>query len=396
MSAGEHRHRRDGRVRLGHGQGQLTAAAAPPAEEAGGASRHYWLRPSIEVVPAGGDLYLLRPGEGEDLAVRSPDEADHALLDVLGRGPATEPQLRELLAGGGLEVDLVAVRGKLGALLDADAVVSFSGELGRLDPQDSERFARQLPYFAEHGDPAVAQRRLREARVVVLGCGGLGTWVVAALASMGVGALMLIDDDRVELSNLNRQILFGTDDLGGAKAVLAADWVGRFDPAISVRAVERRISGPEDLAPLLSGADVLVHAADSPPYELERWVNAACIAEGVAWVTAGQSPPILRLGPTYIPGTTACFTCHERHLAREHELWPEVVRARSARPVVATTLGPASGLLGSLIGLQVLDLLTSPDLPATAGHALLIDMATLAMRRGEVPRDPGCPACGAA
>ena len=175
---------------------------------------------------------------------------------------------------------------------------------------------------------------------------------------------------------------------------LAARWLRHFDPEIDAAAVALRITGPEQLRPLLEGADVLVHAADSPPYELERWVNAACLDAVVPWITSAQNPPILKVGPLYVPGRTACFACHERQLARDHELWPLVVRTRCERPVVATTLGPASGALGALIGLQLLDLLTDDELPATAGRAQLIDMRALTSRFVAVSRDPECPACG--
>ena len=345
------------------------------------------------MIDAGADLYLLRPGDA-DLAVRAPDAVDRLLLRVLAERPHPIGELVAAAAAAGLHVDEETVRGKLDALIGTGAVIAHQGPRVALGAPDRERFARQLPYLAERGDPGVAQRRLRGKRVVVLGCGGLGTWSLAALASLGVGSFVLVDDDVVELSNLNRQVLFGAADVGRGKAELAARWVSAFDPEIDVRAVPARVSGPDTLEPLLAGADVLVHAADSPPYELERWVNAACLRAGVPWIASAQSPPILKVGPLYVPGGTACFTCHERQLSRDHELWPAVVRSRCERPVVATTLGPASGLLGTLIGLQVLDLLTASDQPATAGRALLFDMRDLTSRFVAVERDPDCPACG--
>ena len=105
---------------------------------------------------------------------------------------------------------------------------------GELPRELRERFDRQLPYFAEAGEPAAAQRRLAGSTVVVLGCGGLGTWALGALASAGVGRFVLVDDDTVELSNLNRQILYGVDDLGAAKVERAAAWLARFDPGAEV------------------------------------------------------------------------------------------------------------------------------------------------------------------
>jgi len=348
----------------------------------------------VEVIGADDDLYLLRPGDA-DLAIRGPDAVDRLLVARLAERAYTAVELQRASADAGISVTADALLGKLNALVDAGAAIVHDAPPEELCAVEAERFSRQLPYLAERGDPADAQRRLREARVVILGCGGLGTWSLAALASVGVGSFVLIDDDTVELSNLNRQILFGASDVGEGKAELAARWVRGFDPQIDVRTVRMRITGPEQLEPLLAGADALVHAADTPPYELERWVNAACIAASVPWITSAQSPPILKVGPLFIPGRTACFVCHERQLARDHALWPAVVRSRSERPLVATTLGPASGVLGTMIGLQLLDLLSADEPPVTAGVAHMIDMRDLTSRTARVRRDPGCPACSA-
>ena len=194
MSADAHRDHRDRRVRVGRHQGQLTADAPPPAGTAGGA-RRYQLRPSIEVVPAGDDLLLLRAGETADLAIREPDEADRHLLATLARRASSFDVLASELERAGVPLPAGVLRGKLEALLAADAVVVHDGPPGTLNSVDAQRFDRQLPYLAERGDPEALQARLRAATVVVLGCGGLGTWSIAALASLGVGSIVLVDDD---------------------------------------------------------------------------------------------------------------------------------------------------------------------------------------------------------
>jgi bacteriocin biosynthesis cyclodehydratase domain-containing protein len=330
---------------------------------------------------------MVRPGD-PDLVVRSPDALDRLLLRALARGAASPA---ELAADAG--APRAAIEDKLAALLRAGVAIEESADAAGLAGEDRERFARQLPYLAETGDAIAAQRRLRESKVVVLGCGGLGTWALAALASAGIGRVVLVDHDTVELSNLNRQVLYTAGDLGARKVERAAAWVRRFDPAIDVEAVARRVEGTDDLAPLLEGAGALVHAADSPPYELERWVNAACIAARVPFVTAGQMPPLLRVGPAYIPGRTACFACHERALRRASPLYDQVVAMRRRGHGEATTLGPASGVVGTLLALELMHLLSGARTPSTAGRALLVDMRTLDARWEPVERDPGCPAC---
>jgi molybdopterin/thiamine biosynthesis adenylyltransferase len=341
----------------------------------------YRLRPSVELFfSAAGDVYLLRPGAGADHVVRAPAADDRALLRRLAREPVAA-------------ADGSATARRLAPLVAAGVVVPEPVSPA-LAPEEAQRFDRQLPYLAELGDPREIQRRLRAARVVVLGCGGLGTWALGALASVGIGGFVLVDDDAVELSNLNRQILFRARDVGRSKVDLAADWLREFDPSIEAVTISRRATGPDDVAAAVAGCDALLLTADWPPYELARWVNEACVADGVAFLTAGQQPPLLKVGPTYIPGRGACFACHERELRRDFPLYEELAEQRRREPPAATTLGPASGVIGALLALEVLHLIAGPGPPATHDRALLVDMRTLETRWEGIERDPGCPTCG--
>jgi bacteriocin biosynthesis cyclodehydratase domain-containing protein len=330
---------------------------------------------------AAGEIYLLRPGGAPTAVVRRPEPADRELLERLAAeavpAPAGSDAARRLAP---LEAAGLLVREPAGP---------------PLDPEEAERFARQLPYFAEAGDPAATQRRLRAAHVAVLGCGGLGTWTLAALAGLGIGRFTLVDHDTVELANLNRQILYGVADVGAPKVDCAARWVRALDPRIELRAIGRRIEGEADAAAAIDGADAVVLAADWPPYELGRWVNRACVAARVPFVLAGQQPPVLKVGPTYVPGRGPCFACHERRLAAEFPMYPELAEYRRRHPTAATTLGPASGVVGTLVALELLHLLTGEAPVATEGRALLIDMRTLEQRWEAIERDADCPVCGA-
>jgi hypothetical protein len=382
-SDGHRHHDRDDRPRVRLHEGLLTeATAGPPA----GPATRFRLRPSVEVFPASdGCLYFIRPGPGPDLVVAKPEHADRALVERLAEGTATFAELKETLAVAGAVLSDAELVRKLDSLAAADLLLAHSDRAPPLDPSDGERFARQLPYFAEHGDPAAAQRELMCARVVILGCGGLGTWALGALASAGVRRFVLVDDDLVELSNLNRQILYGVGDLGRPKVERAAEWLRRFEPRAELRLVKRRMRSAADLRPVLDGADVLVHAADWPPYEILRWADEACRSAGVPYITAGQVPPVLKIGPTYVPGRSACFACQELATREDYPLFEELAAYRRDHESAATTLGPASGVVGAL--------LSGPGPPATEGRALLVDMRTLETRWEAVERRADCPAC---
>ena len=332
-----------------------------------------------------GALYLVRAGD-DDLVVRDAQASDRRLLDLLAGG---EPTVAELARELGLAEDDVAA--KLDALADAGVIVPAAAS-PPLDPADARRYSRQLPYLAELGDERDLQRRLAAARVVVIGCGGLGTWALAGLAAAGVRRLCVVDDDRVELSNLNRQILYAPADIGALKAEATAAWLRAFDDRIEVEPLALRVDGPDRVGRIVAGADALVLAADAPPYALARWINAACVEHRVPFITGGQLPPLLRIGPLYVPGRTACFACHERELRRTSADYDGYVRHLQSAPQRGATLGPASAIVGGAMAMELVHLLAGAE-PASPGAALLLDLRTMRIRGEPVARDSACAAC---
>jgi molybdopterin-synthase adenylyltransferase len=372
-----------GRVRLL--EGHLSSNGGPRAQASG---PRYLLRPSVEpFVARDGALCFIRPG-GTDLVVRHPTPADIEVVHRLRGGATTAEALSDTIP-----LDVAAVQQKLDDLVTAGLVLVRPAPAGPpLHGEDVERFARQLPYLAELGDETTLQRRLRDSSVVILGCGGIGTWVVAGLACIGVGTIVLVDDDVVALSNLNRQILFTRRDVGAAKVSTAARWLEAFDSAIAVKAVARRVASEDDVPPLIAGADAVVLAADEPPYMIGRWVNTACLDAGIPFMVAGQVPPIVKVGPTYACHDGACFACHETALAEESSAYQDYVDSRRGESATAATVGPASAVAGGLIGMEMMHLLTGQR-PATSEFAFIMDMRTLAVRHAPVRRDPKCRRC---
>jgi bacteriocin biosynthesis cyclodehydratase domain-containing protein len=344
------------------------------------------LRPSVEpVVGVDQSLYLFRAGD-DDLRVRDAAPVDRELLERLAGGAATPAEL-----AAALRLPEPVVAEKLAALSAAGVLLPAAAS-PPLDPADADRYARQLPWLAEFGDERDLQRRLGRARVTVVGCGGLGTWALAGLLAAGVRQLRLADDDVVAPSNLNRQVLYGPADVGGLKVRAAAAWLRAFDPRAEVEALALRVASPADAARLVDGADAVLLAADEPPYVLARWFNAACLAARVPFIAGGQLPPLLKVGPLYVPGRSACFTCHERLLRRTSEGYDAYVARAPASAARGATLGPASGIVGTLLASELVQLLIGAE-PASAGAALLLDLRSLRTRREPVPRDSGCPDC---
>jgi bacteriocin biosynthesis cyclodehydratase domain-containing protein len=267
----------------------------------------------------------------------------------------------------------------------------------RLREDERIRYDRQLRYFgdviAPKGSRARCQERLRDARVVVLGLGGLGSWAVYGLACAGVGEIDGVDGDDVELSNLNRQILYGEQDIGTAKAGAAASRLAAFNSASRFRGIARMLRSADDVEEVIAGADFVIDAVDWPPHEIERWINTACFRLRIPYLTMSQFPPLVRIGPTYIPGVTGCWTCQEQDIRDRFPLFDAVAAQRASRPSPAATFGPACGLVGSQAALEVVHHLSGVCDPVTAGRAFVFDLRSFAVSSHEAPRLPGCPTC---
>jgi bacteriocin biosynthesis cyclodehydratase domain-containing protein len=336
-----------------------------------------------------GDLYLLRPSADSDVRIEQPEEKDRRLLAALD-GQHSLEELREEF-GEEAVGDLISQLSELEIVEDAaDDELLAAGELARFD--------RQLRYFSDIGGagttPSECQRRLREARIAVLGVGGLGAWAAWSLACCGVGEMWLVDGDRVEISNLNRQILYTEADLGLLKAEVAAARLRAFNPAMTVTAEARRLGSQAEIAEFIAGSDVVVDAADWPAHDIERWCNAACFEAGIPYITMSHFPPIARVGPLYVPGQTGCYVCQEAGYRREYPLFDVAVEQRRAQPSPAATLGPACGLIGGQVGMEILHLLTGLAEPSTLGVAQIYDLRTMEVKREDVVPEPGCPVCG--
>ena len=241
------------------------------------------------------------------------------------------------------------------------------------DPE-IERYSRQL-VLPEWG--AAAQLAVSEASVLVVGAGALGSPVAAYLAGAGVGRIGIVDDDAVELSNLHRQHLHFTPDLGAPKAESAAAKLRFLNPDVVIEPYQMRVDA--DNAPgLVEGQDVVVDCSDS--FATRYAVNAACCAGRVRLVEAG----VLGMAGMVMsikPGRTACYRC----------AFPSAP-ADAPRCADAGVLGPAAGVVGSLQALEALKLLTGVA-PAIADGFLQVDLATAEFLRVHVSRRADCPDC---
>lgn len=346
------------------------------------------LKNTIEARADAERVWLLGGAREPDLVVEGEIDLLRALLPRLD-GRCTRGEIVAELAA---DHDPATVELALAELTAAGAIHDAAA-LDGLPVAVRERAERQLVLLARDagGDAARAQARLLEARVALLGLGGFGSWAALGLAGAGVGTLIGVDHDRVERSNLNRQVLFGDADLGAAKAAAAARAVRRHNPAVTFVAVPRRIDGPGPVAELVAGCDLVIDSIDEPAHLANRWVSEGCFAAGVPFLTLSQQPPLIRVGPLYVPGRTGCVACLEAALRVRHPHHDTLVRADRLVRQRATS-GPATAAAAALGVHEALRFLVGGD-TATVGHAKRIDLVTLEVVDEPLRADPGCAVC---
>lgn len=245
------------------------------------------------------------------------------------------------------------------------------------EPTD-ERFERQL---LVQGLGNEGQQRLRQARVTVVGAGGLGCPALIYLARAGVGQLTVIDGDRITLSNLPRQILYTPDDVGKPKAATAAGYLQRANPDLRARAMDVFLD-PGNADELLAETDIAIDAADGVAVRFH--IAEACARRGLPYVHAGVAGCRGQLLAVR-PGHTACLRC----------LFPETPPEDVPRSATHGVLGPAAGVLGTLEACVAIQHLLGWDDPLE-NTLFTMDTRSMLMRRVPLTRRPDCTLCGSA
>jgi molybdopterin/thiamine biosynthesis adenylyltransferase len=242
-----------------------------------------------------------------------------------------------------------------------------------LSPRELERYHRQLIL---PGWGAAAQDRLRRAVVFIAGAGGLGSPVAQYLAAAGVGILRICDAGRVELSNLNRQLLHADRDLNHPKMRSAARTVRRINPHVRVVPLQTVIEA-DSVEALVGDAQLIVDCLDNFP--TRQVLNAHAVRRALPMIHAGVTGYCGQI--TFLhPPATACLAC----------IVPE-----SPPTSVFPILGATAGLLGCLQALEALKYLSGGG-PLLTGRLLFCDGSAMQFQEVAVERDPRCPVCGKA
>lgn len=249
----------------------------------------------------------------------------------------------------------------------------------QLKDEQLERYARHI-ILREVG--GAGQAKLLGARVLVVGAGGLGSPVILYLAAAGVGTIGVVDFDTVSLSNLQRQIAHGTDDVGRLKTESVSDAVRHINPETRIVPHALRI-GPDNAAELIGAYDIVADGSDN--FATRFLVADACYL---------AKKPLVSAAVTQFDGQLATFKAYAGDLPCYRCLFPAPPPPEEAPNCSeAGILGAAAGVMGTLQALEVMkEIIGLGD--GLAGQLLIYDALSASFRKVKVPRDPECALCG--
>lgn len=247
-----------------------------------------------------------------------------------------------------------------------------------MNRNDQERYIRQI-IFQQIG--AAGQEKLLASRVVIIGCGANGTVMANTLARAGVGHLVIVDRDFIELNNLQRQVLFDEEDVrrGTPKAAAAADRLRKINPSIRIDGIVADVNA-ENVEELTDGAALVMDGTDN--FETRFLINDACVKHGVPWIYAGAVSSY-GMTMTIVPGETACLRCVYRQAPA-----PGVLATCDTAGVIA----PVVNVVASIASAEALKLLVGSG---TRNAGLIhVDLWENAFEAFAISRRGDCPACG--
>jgi molybdopterin/thiamine biosynthesis adenylyltransferase len=298
------------------------------------------------------------------------------------------------------EIDAASIRSGLEVLIAAGFVEDAAAPMpASLTQEEVERYSRGANYFAwidtqPRSSRYEIQERLKQARVTVVGLGGAGSAMVMSLAATGVGALHCVDFDRVEESNLNRQVLYTEVDIGRPIVERAVAHLRRLNRHITITGQELQIRSSHDLIPLMESCDMFILCADKPPGQIQSWTNEAALCTRTPWLISVYAGPMIVVG-IFVPFQTACYACFTHHNEQQRSMRDgdtpvTLMDVQALNAVIA----PSAGLTGHFGALEAIYFVAGLQ-PQTVGRLFHQNLMIYDHFYYITPPFwPECPACG--
>ena len=352
---------------------------------------------SCYATPDGG-FELVSIARGKRLQFRIPAAKIEPVIAAMSAGVREDNAASRLAHDSGLSP--AQVEKLLSNLERAGALVKREPENDLSSLDGTSLYDRQIRFLSFFETPEISgielNRRLQERKVVITGVGGLGGWIALLCARVGIRHIIGIDPDRVELSNLHRQILYTRSDIGELKVEACKKTLTSVDDDVHFSGLAIRISEPEDILEHLKGADLVINPFPYLPSfaDVARAVSLAALEAGVPCL---NMPVPQCLGPLTIPGVTACFACAWEKLQDSCRLDYATQASTPAwgKQGFLAALAPRQAVYGGLAAWEALRFLSGMERPATLDGAAWLDIGTF-QKHGFVltPRKADCRVCG--
>ncbi|WP_088044281.1 ThiF family adenylyltransferase [Bacillus sp. EAC] len=346
---------------------------------------------------------ILRVGETLDIAVEMEDEdgSIRFLISLMDGTRTLENIYKEILIQYphiqfNEIIDAINEFNNIGMLYDYE-----QEESTKLTERELERYKVNLNYFSLFSNldlsPRMIQEKLNDAKVTIIGVGAFGCSLLLYLSALGVKQIQIIDDDTIELSNLNRQLIFNESDIGRYKVDVAKEYIAKFHSSTRIEAISKRILSKSDVEAYVTGSDCVLLAADYPKFILQGWVNSVCVQHNIPAIYGGVN---LDKGFVYsvIPGKTGCIDCMMLNRAEQAIDFVSILekylllKFQNPSSVTAPNLMMVTGIMAT----EFQRMVTGVGEKLSAGRILAVDFVTYSTSTIEEweQNHEKCPTCG--
>lgn len=265
---------------------------------------------------------------------------------------------------------------------------------------DYSKYRRTIHFLADysssHENLLEMWNNIIESTVLIIGVGAVGSWVACNLAESGVRNFILIDPDKVEISNLHRQFGYSEQNIGEYKVDVMEKRLKDYNQGITVKKIKSML-GPETLKQFANEKiDLIINCADKPNVDsTSYWVGQQAMEYGIPHIIGGGYNLHLSLiGQTVIPGKSACVNCFKKQLEEDNQIDSQKVKKLAVRNRKVGSFGPMCSIMASMIGMESLKILSKEISPANVNRRGEFDIYTMNIKYKNYERREDCEWCG--
>ena len=336
-------------------------------------------------------LEFFKTNTRQQIHIRVKDDTIMNIVNALDGSKTIEELAREYTVKKEDLVKLLTYLRKKGILDNVENKKEF---------KNYERFRRSIHFIAEystsHENLLEMWKNISEATVLVVGLGAVGSWVSANLAQSGVGNIILLYADVVDVTNLHRQFGYNEDDIGKKKIDVLENRLRQYNPELKVIKSESYLDESslhkfDDMK-----IDLIINCADKPNVDTTSlWIGEYAMNRNIPHIIGGGYNLHLSLiGQTVIPGRTACVNCFRKKLEEENKIDPKKVKKLAVKNRKVGSFGPMCSMIASMIGMEAIKILSKQITPANINRRGEFNIYTMELQYKTYERRKDCEWCG--